>query len=583
MGTGGLSQKVINLTERAAKLENDKNMLERDKNELNREKGSLNIKIEEYKKENSSLKISNEEKDKEIEVLRNEIERLKKIEEKKVQIEQEKEKLKEEYDKEIEEKNKIKIEKENLQKENENLKYTQKISEEAISFYNKITNREIETKIQNKLKELFNNILNDENYKKDKILLENTNFKNKIEEYKENALKESIKEFLKDTKHINVILLGKTGVGKSSLINALLHINEAETGGFKPVTNETKSYEDNHLRLWDTVGIELNRERNAQKILKDVKKLILESEKKDPDWFIHCIWYCISGKRFESQEEGKIIDELMNTYKDGKIPIIIAYLQAFDKEGTSIMQKGIQDLFPDLDFMPIISKPINSQEGMQIRPMGLKEIKEKTITKFGESINSMSFVHIQNKVKQKVESIIDGITVKKDLKFLSNSICNLYSAIIGVLKENEKNEIIEEVKNINVLIKEKLNFNDDVMNYINMFKDEIKKNENNNNMNETSNSSFQRRRIILKKIEKPEMKTISEKLKEKIEELFNNGINEHNRNYKEEIYNFFIKKIKANAEIHIEESLKNIKNELKQNLQKEIQKSPNFQELLNKQ
>ena len=582
MGTGGLSQKVINLTERAAKLENDKNMLERDKKELNREKGSLNIKIEEYKEENSSLKISNEEKDKEIEELRNEIERLKKIEEKKVQIEQEKEKLKEEYDKEIEEKNKIKIEKENLQKENENLKYTQKISEEAISFYNKITNREIETKIQNKLKELFNNILNDENYKKDKILLENTNFKNKIEEYKENALKESIKEFLKDTKHINVILLGKTGVGKSSLINALLNINEAETGGFKPVTNETKSYEDNHLRLWDTVGIELNRERNAQKILKDVKKLILESEKKDPDWFIHCIWYCISGKRFESQEEGKIIDELMNTYKDGKIPIIIAYLQAFDKEGTSIMQKGIQDLFPDLDFMPIISKPINSQEGMQIRPMGLKEIKEKTITKFGESINSMSFVHIQNKVKQKVESIIDGITVKKDLKFLSNSICNLYSAIIGVLKENEKNEIIEEVKNINVLIKEKLDFNDDIMNYINMFKNEIKKNENNNNKNETSIRNFKRKKLILKKMEKPELKTISEKLKEKIEELFNNGINEHNTNYKEEIYNFFVKKIKANAEIHIEESLKNIKNELKKNLKKEIKKSPNFKELLNK-
>lgn len=430
-------------------------------------------------------------------------------------------------------------------------------------------------------------MLNDENYKKDVILLENMNFRNKIEKYKKNALEESIKEFLKDTKHINVILLGKTGVGKSSLINALLQINEAETGGFKPVTNETKYYEQNHLRLWDTVGIELNKERNAQKILNEVKKLIRESEKKDPDWFIHCIWYCISGKRFESEEEGNIISELMNTYKDGKIPIIIAYLQAFDKEGITNMQKGIQDLLPDLDFIPIISKPIKSPNGMQIPPMGLNEIKEKTITKFGESINSMSFVHIQNKVKQKVENIIDGITVKKDLKFLSNSICNLYSKIIGGLKENEKNEIVEEVKNINDFIKEKLDFNDDIMNYVKMFKDEIKnKNENNNRMNGTTNSNFQRKKIILEKIpkkEKPELIDISEKLKGKIKDLFNNGINEHNRNYKEEIYNYFVKKIKANAEIHIEESLRNIKNELKQNLKKEIQKSPNFQELLNKQ
>lgn len=36
-------------------------------------------------------------------------------------------------------------------------------------------------------------MLNDENYKKDVILLENMNFRNKIEKYKKNALEESIK------------------------------------------------------------------------------------------------------------------------------------------------------------------------------------------------------------------------------------------------------------------------------------------------------------------------------------------------------------------------------------------------------
>lgn len=152
---------------------------------------------------------------------------------------------------------------------------------------------------------------------------------------------------------------------------------------------------------------------------------------------------------------------------------------------------------------------------MQIPPMGLNEIKEKTITKFGESINSMSFVHIQNKVKQKVENIIDGITVKKDLKFLSNSICNLYSKIIGELKENEKNEIVEEVKNINDFIKEKLDFNDDIMNYIKDLKNEIYKEE--NNMNRTQNEIFKKKLAKLKPIEKPELQTIIDKTKKKIE------------------------------------------------------------------
>ena len=58
------------------------------------------------------------------------------------------------------------------------------------------------------------------------------------------------------------------------------------------------------------------------------------------------------------------------------------------------------------------------------------------------------------------------------------------------------------------------------MNYVNMFKDEINKNENNKIMNGTTNSNFLRKKGKLKKIQNPELKYTSEKLKEKIKELF---------------------------------------------------------------
>ncbi|WP_139544134.1 GTPase [Helicobacter pylori] len=66
-------------------------------------------------------------------------------------------------------------------------------------------------------------------------------------------------EFIKKEKpKMNVLLMGATGVGKSSLINALFGEEIAKTGVGKPITQHIEKYIDEQkgLVFWDTQGIE---------------------------------------------------------------------------------------------------------------------------------------------------------------------------------------------------------------------------------------------------------------------------------------------------------------------------------------
>ena len=82
-------------------------------------------------------------------------------------------------------------------------------------------------------------------------------------------------------KYLTVMVLGKSGVGKTSLINKILNIN-APTGEGKFVTKETTPYTSNampFLRLVDTRGIEIAQQFGIQKMEEEAVKFIDEQLK----------------------------------------------------------------------------------------------------------------------------------------------------------------------------------------------------------------------------------------------------------------------------------------------------------------
>ena len=200
--------------------------------------------------------------------------------------------------------------------------------------------------------------------------------------------------------------MGKSGVGKTTLINKILGVN-APTGEGSFITTQTTPYQSKSmpfLRLVDTRGIELSVNFGAAELQNEAMRFITEQiQTNNYNNFVHCIWYCITTKRFEKVEVD-ILNRIRSIYQGNKIPIIIVYTQSVDKKAITKMKQYILGQIQCNDFVEILAEDIIGFGNNVIKSFGIDKLISKTLIRCKEALNGDMRSVMTTQISKRIEN-----------------------------------------------------------------------------------------------------------------------------------------------------------------------------------
>lgn len=186
----------------------------------------------------------------------------------------------------------------------------------------------------------------------------------------------------------NVLVIGNSGVGKSTLINSVIGENRALTGyGTKGTTEELEIYESKEVpfRIIDTVGFEPSYVK-ARKAINSVKKWSKDSAKDgNEDNTIDVIWYCVEGTSSKLFPES--IKNLTRATKMWKsVPVIVVITKSYSiperEENINMVKAAFEDEKKYKgrlkEIIPVVASTYTLNDTAYAPPVGIIELIETT-------------------------------------------------------------------------------------------------------------------------------------------------------------------------------------------------------------
>ncbi|WP_067517346.1 YcjF family protein [Endozoicomonas ascidiicola] len=172
----------------------------------------------------------------------------------------------------------------------------------------------------------------------------------------------------KDQGHVNILIAGRSGVGKSTLINSVFQSDFAETGQGKPVTRNTVEIvkEGFPLSIFDTRGLEMTEFSDT---LGDLERIVSHRcSDKDERRHIHLAWICIQedGRRIEDAEIN--LHDMLSKY----MPVITVITKARSDNGFKATVESL--MTKSRRFARVRALEESLDDGYQLPPMGLEAL-----------------------------------------------------------------------------------------------------------------------------------------------------------------------------------------------------------------
>lgn len=190
--------------------------------------------------------------------------------------------------------------------------------------------------------------------------------------------REKLEEAFEERGHANVLIAGRTGVGKSTLINSVFQGNLARTGQGRPVTENTREInkEDVPLTIFDTRGLEM---ADFSETLESLKAFLSE-RCADPDQkkHIHVAWVCVSEDLRRIEEAETELTAMLADF----VPVIGVVTKARADQG---FRAEVQHLLPQTkNVLRVRAIPERFDDGYTLPPMGLEDLVRLTMELFPE-------------------------------------------------------------------------------------------------------------------------------------------------------------------------------------------------------